>query len=97
VVSDDIGYEDVPTGRQYTGHDAIRQLCTFVSENYDVDLRAVSWYTDGERFTIEWESTTVWGQGQQPLEGRGVAVGTIGADGKITSHRDYYNRPVPPP
>jgi limonene-1,2-epoxide hydrolase len=91
--ADDVVYEDVPTGHTFAGREGVAQMSTFVSSQYDVTLALVSAQSDGERFALEYESDMVFGG--DTVHGRGVAVGTIGADGKITSHRDYYDsRPI---
>jgi limonene-1,2-epoxide hydrolase len=87
LYADDIVYEDVPSGDRFEGRDRIAEMFKHVSEHYDVSLSLVSVQSDGERFAIEFTSRMTLGD--KSLEGRGAAVGSLGPDGKVTSHRDY--------
>jgi ketosteroid isomerase-like protein len=95
VMSDDVIYEDVPTGHSFSGHDGIAQLCAILAATYDVNVDVLGAHTDGERFAIEFSSTTFVKESGATIESRGVAVGTI-AGGKVTSHRDYWVTPQAP-
>lgn len=91
LLSEDVEYEDVPTGHSFKGHDGVAQLCALVSAQYDVTVAVTSAQTDGERFALEFESAMKIKASGDEVVSRGVAVGTI-TGGKISSHRDYYDR-----
>jgi hypothetical protein len=92
LMADDVEYVDVPTNRVSFGHEGVRRLTTAVSERFDdISLRALSAQSDGERFAIEYECRIVFDPEHEVVL-PGVAVGEIGADGKVVRHRDYYDR-----
>ncbi|HJQ48787.1 MAG TPA: nuclear transport factor 2 family protein [Amycolatopsis sp.] len=91
MMAEDIEYTDTPSGHTFKGHDAVGHAFKHaISEVLDLTVKPIVWYTDGKRFTIEYE-TTIKSEGKE-LVAPTVAVGTIGPDGKITSHSDYYDR-----
>jgi ketosteroid isomerase-like protein len=92
LLADDVVYEDVPSGHTFAGHEGIRQMCSFVSNSFDVDLAVVAAQTDGERFAIEFETTMTIVDTGAVVANQGVAVGTI-VDGKIATHRDFHVTP----
>jgi hypothetical protein len=97
LMADDVEYVDVPTGRVSVGHDGVRRMATGVSERFEeITLRALSAQTDGGRYAIEYEVAISFDPGRNVVL-PGVAVGEIGSDGKVTSHRDYYDRSSFPP
>jgi ketosteroid isomerase-like protein len=92
LFSDDVVYEDVPTGSEFKGHDAFRQMCGIVaSYGLDITLNVVQTQTDGKSFAIEWTNVTKLPDGTA-IPGRGVSVGMFDGQGKVSSHRDYYDR-----
>jgi hypothetical protein len=92
LMSDDVRYIDVPTGKVSIGHEGVRKMATGVSERFeDISLRAVSAQTDGKRYAIEYEVSISFGGGPK-LVLPGVAVGAVGSAGTVVEHRDYYDR-----
>jgi hypothetical protein len=64
---------------------------SYMSRDYKPKIQALSTRTDSRRFAIEFSATL------QGMTARSAAIGTIGQDGKIASHRDYHNGASPAP
>jgi hypothetical protein len=88
VMAPDVVWEDVPSGHRFEGHAGIVDMCTLVYERFRPHLKVVSRQTDGKCFAIEWEATL----GVDGTVIRGIARGAFGTDGKVTLHRDYWDR-----
>lgn len=89
LLSDDVTYEDVPTGHAFTGHQGVSEMCALVSNAYDVEITVLAAQTNGSRFAIEFASKLKMRDTGQEVANQGVAVGTI-VNGKIASHRDLH-------
>ena len=89
LVSDDMVYVDVPSGHAFHGPDGVGRMCAVASEHYRPAISIVGTVLDGERFAIEFTSEIT--AAGTSISSTGVAVGTIAPDGKVTSHRDYYD------
>jgi limonene-1,2-epoxide hydrolase len=95
-LSPEVRYEDIPAGSRHRGHDEVAAMCKMVSA-FGLDLAINSAQGDGERFAFEYTISTTNAQNGDAIVVRAVAVGTL-HDGKVTSHRDYYDpRPFPAP
>jgi hypothetical protein len=92
LMADNVEYVDVPTDRVSHGHDGVRQMATNVSNRFDeIRLEATSAQMDGRRYAIEYTVTIRFDPAREIIL-PGVAVGETGTDGKVTLHRDYYDR-----
>ena len=91
MLSPDIVYEDVPSGNRYVGHDGATEMSTMVSNLFDMSIEITSVQGDRDRFAFEFECALTVKQTGAVVRFRAAAVGTI-KDGKIASHRDYYDR-----
>lgn len=89
LLSDDVTYEDVPSGDFFVGHEAVTEMCRFVTNTYDVEITVLAAQTDGSRFAIEFATKLNLSATGQQLANEGVAVGTI-VNGKIASQRDFH-------
>lgn len=89
LVADDVVYVDVPSGHTYESRDGMARALAAATALYRPTIDKVSIILDGERFAIEY--TCDMTAAGMPIHAKGVAVGTIGSDGKVTSHRDYYD------
>jgi SnoaL-like domain len=89
----DLVYEDVPTAMVFQGHDGVRAICGnspgWVDE---IRLTVVDKQFDGSRWTVEWEASGTDSTAKRPFHFRGASLGTIDDDGKVNSHRDYWDR-----
>lgn len=89
LVAHDLVYVDVPSGHAFEGPEGIARMCALASEHYRPKIDVVATALDGDRFAIEFScEMSVAGTA---IDLNGVAVGTIAADGKVGSHRDYYD------
>lgn len=89
LVADDVVYVDVPSGHAFEGPDGMARMCALATEHYRPRIDVVATLLEGERFAIEF--TCEMSVASTAIQTDGVAVGTIAADGKVTSHRDYYD------
>ena len=120
AMTEDVRYVDVAARTVHVGHEQVAEMARAAyafSHDLQFDIRSLQ--SDGARFAIEWEMegthTGGFGPGGQGtgrhFAVRGVSVGEIGAEGRASSHRDYWNladflaqvgimaaaRPSPPP
>jgi steroid delta-isomerase-like uncharacterized protein len=98
-MADDATYEDVALGVVHEGRDAIEAFVD-ETEQFSKDYRftSVSEQASGDCYAFEWEMT---GTNTGEMAGlpathklyrtRGVSIGRLDADGKITQNRDYWN------
>jgi steroid delta-isomerase-like uncharacterized protein len=98
-MSDDVRYEDVPSTMVFSGHDGIGEMCAGAFQmSSDLHFAVVSRQIDGRSYAFEsvGRGTSTGAVGPLPATGapielRGVAVGTVSDDGRVTSHRDYWD------
>lgn len=99
AMSEDVRYVDVAFHAVHVGHEGIREMARRAYEfSADLAFSILSSQTSGGRFAIEWEmqGTHTGSVGLLPETGksfrvRGASIGSVGADGKVTAHRDYWN------
>jgi hypothetical protein len=95
----DIRYEDVPSGAVFLGHAGIRQMCAGALQmSKDMTFEAVKRVDGGMSYAFETvcNGTNTGEIGPLPATGlpfriRGVSVGELADDGRVTSHRDYWD------
>ena len=95
----DIRYEDVPTAQVFTGHDGvIRMGAQALRMAKDLRFTCISTQQSGDQFAFETEThgTNTGAVGAFPATGkpfvlRGVSVGTRTPQGKVISHKDYWD------
>ena len=83
----------------FNGHDGIAEMCAGAYEMAsDLTFEIVSRQTDGRRYAFEsvGTGTNTGSLGPIPATGRpivlrGIAVGSVSADGLVESHRDYWD------
>ena|SRR4051812_8603633 len=98
-MTEDVRYEDVPSESVFNGHDGIAEMCAGAYEMAsDLTFEIVSRQTDGRRYAFEsvGTGTNTGSLGPIPATGRpivlrGIAVGSVSADGLVESHRDYWD------
>lgn len=98
-MSKDIRYEDVPTGLVFIGHDGVREMgAQALQMAADLHFTLVSGQASGNQFAFETETrgTNTGAVGAIPATGkpfllRGVSVGRLSPDGKVVSHKDYWD------
>jgi SnoaL-like domain len=82
--ADDIEYEDTVVGAKAKG---ARQMRRFVQGSFDrvpdARFEYVGGHSTGTDYAVEWI--------MHPMGIRGVSIGAMNADGKITAQRDYWN------
>jgi len=95
----DIRYEDVPTAQVFAGHDGvIRMGAQALLMAKDIRFTCVSVQASGNQFAFESEThgTNTGAVGPFPATGkpfvlRAVSVGKRTAQGKVISHKDYWD------
>ena len=98
-MAEDATYEDLALMLLHEGRDAIG---AFVARadlfSKDYAFRPVSEQQSGDRYALEWEmyGTNTGATGGRPATNkpyriRGVSIGQLDANGKITWNRDYWN------
>ena len=98
-MSEDVRYEDVPTGAVFVGHDGIRHmgagaLLMAGDMTFEIGLRVA-----GERsyaFETVCRGTNTGAIGPLPGTGtpfvfRGISIGEVSPAGLVTSQRDYWD------
>ena len=98
-MSDDVRYEDVPTGAVFVGHDGIRQMgagALLMAEDmtFEIGLRVAG--AGSYAFETVCRGTNTGAIGPLPGTGapfvfRGISVGEVSPDGLVTAHRDYWD------
>jgi len=90
--ADDLVYEDVPSAMVFRGHDGVRAICGnspgWVDE---MRLTVVEKQFNGSQWTVEWEASGIDSTAKRPFRFRGTSVGTVDDEGKVNSHRDYWD------
>lgn len=100
VMADDVRYVDVAARTVHVGHEQVADMARAAyafSRDLRFDIRSAQ--SDGSRFAIEWEMEGTHTGGFGPggrgtglhFAVRGASVGEIAADGRASSHRDYWN------
>jgi predicted ester cyclase len=97
-MSEDVRYEDVPTGAVFIGHDGIRQmgagaLAMSADMSFDIGQRVAG--PDSYAFETVCHGTNTGAIGPLPGTGgpfafRGISIGAVSA-GLVTSQRDYWD------
>ena len=97
-MSEDVRYEDVPTGAVFMGHDGIRQmgagaLAMSADMSFDIGQRVAG--PDSYAFETVCHGTNTGAIGPLPGTGgpfafRGISIGAVSA-GLVTSQRDYWD------
>ena len=91
TLSPDVVYEDVPSGGRYEGLAGATAMSNLVSGLFDMHFEITSAQAADGRFAFEYDCEATVKQTGDVVTLRAVAVGTF-ADGKVTTHRDYYDR-----
>ena len=95
----DVRYEDVPSGAVFLGHAGIQKMCAGALQmSKDMTFEVVKRVDGGTSYAFETVCTgTNTGQiGPLPATGlpfriRGVSIGELSDDGRVASHRDYWD------
>jgi steroid delta-isomerase-like uncharacterized protein len=95
----DATYEDLALGQLHQGRDAIKEFAEETGRfSNDFRFSPVSVQASGTDYAMEWEmSGTNTGDiaglpaTNKPYRIRGVSIGQLDADGKISHNRDYWN------
>ena len=98
-MSQDVRYEDVPTGAVFDGHDGIRQMGASALEmSSDMSFEVVHRVSGESSFAFEsiCSGTNTGSIGPLPGSGRrftfrGVSVGECSETGFVISQRDYWD------
>ena len=98
-MSPDIRYEDVPTEQVFIGHEGVRAMgAQALQMAADLTIVCISAQMSDNQFAFETETrgTNTGAVGAMPATGkpfvlRTVSVGRRGSDGKVTSHKDYWD------
>ncbi|HEY1445316.1 MAG TPA: ester cyclase [Acidimicrobiales bacterium] len=98
-MSDDVRYEDVPSGAVFVGHDGIRQmgagaLLMAADMSFAIGVRVAGDATYA--FETVCRGTNTGAIGPLPGTGlpftfRGVSIGEVSPDGHVTEQRDYWD------
>ena len=97
-MSEDIRYEDVPSGAVFVGHDGVRKMAAQALQmSADLTITLVSSVIADDQFAFETEArgTNTGPLGAIPATQRkfvlrGVSVGRI-VGAKVVSHKDYWD------
>jgi len=95
----DIRYEDVPTAQVFTGHHGVLQMgAAALLMAKDIRFTCISAQQSSNQFAFETETygTNTGAVGAFPATGklfvlRGVSVGKRTREGKVISHKDYWD------
>jgi steroid delta-isomerase-like uncharacterized protein len=98
-MSDDVRYEDVPTGAVFVGHDGIQQMgAGALQMSADISFEVVRRVAGPSSYAFEsvCRGTNTGAVGPLPGTGkpftfRGVAIGEMSSDGLVISHCDYWD------
>ena len=97
-MSEDVRYEDVPTGAVFDGHDGIRQMgAGALQMSSDISFEVVQHVTGQSSYAFE--SICRYKHGlnrsapgdRRPLSFRGVSIGELSEAGLVISQRDYWD------
>jgi SnoaL-like polyketide cyclase len=98
-MSENVRYEDVPSSSVFEGHDGIAAMCAGAFQmSSDLTFEIVTRQTNGQLYAFETLGTgtntgaigPIPGTGR-PIELRGISIGSISPDGRVESHRDYWD------
>ncbi len=98
-MSDEVRYEDVPTGAIFVGHDGIRQMgADALAMSANMSFEVVQRVTGKSSYAFEsiCRGTNTGAIGPLPGTGsgftfRGVSIGEISEAGVVISQRDYWD------
>ncbi len=98
-MSDNVQYEDVPSGAVFHGHDGIRQMgAAALQMSSDITFEVVYRVVGDRSYAFEslCRGTNTGSIGPLPGTGapfsfRGVSIGEVSEAGLVTSHRDYWD------
>jgi hypothetical protein len=98
-MSEDVRYEDVPTGAVFVGHDGIREMGGAALQMASDMSFEVHQRVGGERsyaFEVTCRGTNDGAVGPFPATGRPftfrtVSIGEVSDTGLVVSQRDYWN------
>ena len=98
-MSEDVRYEDVPTGAVFVGHDGIREMgAGALQMSADMTFDIVQRVTGQRSYAFETicRGTNTGAIGPLPGRGspftfRGVSIGEVSEDGLVVSQRDYWD------
>ena len=98
-MSEEVRYEDVPTGAVFVGHDGIEQmgagaLAMSADMCFDIGQRVAG--QDSYAFETICHGTNTGAIGPLPGTGapfrfRGISIGAVSGAGLVTSQRDYWD------
>jgi predicted ester cyclase len=99
AMTTDVVYEDVPSGARFTGHDGIARMARGAYQmSSDLAFEIGSRQTDGRSFAFETvgHGTNTGAIASIASTGkrftlRGVSIGTVTADGLVSTQRDYWD------
>jgi steroid delta-isomerase-like uncharacterized protein len=99
IMAHDVRYEDVPSATVFEGHEGIADMCAGAYQmSADLTFEVVSRQTDGRRYAFETigTGTSTGSVGPipatgQPITLRGISVGERSDEGRVQSHRDYWD------
>jgi hypothetical protein len=88
----EIRFTDVNSPNVHIGHEGIRKICGIATGKYpgtSVTYRDLLF--DGRNWSIRWTMA-----GPRPdgtvFSARGASAGSVGEDGRVVEHTDYWNR-----
>lgn len=98
-MSDDVRYEDLPTGAVFVGHDGIRHMgAGALQMDADMTFQVTQRVTGDSSYACETicSGTNTGSIGPLPGAGspftfRGVSIGEFSEAGLVTSQRDYWD------
>jgi ketosteroid isomerase-like protein len=87
-----VRYEDVPTAQVFSGHDGVLQMGALALRMApDLRFTCVTAQESAERFAFETETHGTDAGTGKPFVLRGVSVGQRSPEGKVISHKDYWD------
>jgi steroid delta-isomerase-like uncharacterized protein len=98
-MSDDVRYEDVPSGAVFVGHEGIREMGAGARKmaedmSFEIGVRVAG--EGSYAFETVCRGTNTGAIGPLPGTGlpftfRGVSIGEVSPDGLVTEQRDYWD------
>jgi hypothetical protein len=92
AASTDIRYADINLPEPWLGHDGLRAACAGASALFPglvVNIETV--VTDGSNWAVRWTMQAKHAPTGKLFGCKGASFGTLGPDGKVNAHTDYWN------